>query len=97
MLGDLRDFKASVLVTGHTGFKGSWLSLWLHRLGANVTGFALEPPSVPNHFEVSRIGDIIVEDVRGDIRDADLMNDVVRRCAPDVSSIWRRNQSCEPA
>ena len=74
----------SVLVTGHTGFKGSWLSLWLHRLGAEVTGFALEPPSIPNNFEASKIADVLVEDVRGDIRDGDLMADVVRRRAPDV-------------
>lgn len=74
----------SVLVTGHTGFKGSWLSLWLHRLGANVTGFALDPPSTPNNFEASEIADVLVEDVRGDIRDTDLVLDVVRRCAPDV-------------
>jgi CDP-glucose 4,6-dehydratase len=74
----------SVLVTGHTGFKGSWLSLWLHRLGAHVTGYALGPPSDPNHFEASTIADLLVEDVRGDIRDFDLMVDVVRRRAPDA-------------
>jgi CDP-glucose 4,6-dehydratase len=82
---DLEDFRGqSVLVTGHTGFKGSWLALWLHRLGANVTGYALEPPSNPNHFHASRIFEILVEDVRGDIRDTDGMVDVVRRCAPAV-------------
>jgi CDP-glucose 4,6-dehydratase len=74
----------SVLVTGHTGFKGSWLSLWLHRLGARVTGYALEPPTVPNHFEVSRVASILAADVRGDIRDAGLMADVVRASAPDA-------------
>jgi CDP-glucose 4,6-dehydratase len=82
---DLTAFREkSVLVTGHTGFKGSWLTLWLHRLGANVTGYALEPPSDPNHFEASHIAEILVEDVRGDIRDTDQMIDVVRRCAPAV-------------
>ena len=74
----------SVLVTGHTGFKGSWLALWLHRLGADVTGYALEPPSVPNHFDASHVADVLVEDVRGDIRDAELMLDVVRRTKPDA-------------
>ena len=74
----------SVLVTGHTGFKGSWLALWLHQLGARVTGYALEPPSNPNHFEASNIAEILIEDVRGDIRDGDLMVEVVRRCAPDA-------------
>ena len=74
----------SVLVTGHTGFKGSWLALWLHQLGAQVAGYALDPPTTPNHFEVASIADLLAEDVRGDIRDAHLMADVVRRCAPDV-------------
>ena len=85
VLDDLKRFRPrSALVTGHTGFKGSWLALWLHRLGAEVTGYALDPPSHPNHFEVSKVADVLVEDVRGDIRDADLMTKVVRRTTPDV-------------
>jgi len=71
-----------VLVTGHTGFKGSWLSLWLHRLGAEVTGYALEPPTVPNHFDASRVSEVLVEDVRGDIRDVELLLSVLRRRSP---------------
>ena len=43
-----------VLVTGHTGFKGSWLSLWLSQLGASVTGYALEPPTTPSNFDACR-------------------------------------------
>jgi CDP-glucose 4,6-dehydratase len=74
----------TILVTGHTGFKGSWLALWLHRLGAHVTGFALAAPTYPSNFEASKIADVLVEDVRGDIRDAELMGNVVRRSAPDV-------------
>ena len=74
----------SVLITGHTGFKGSWLALWLHRLGARVTGYALQPPSDPNHYETSNIHDLLVDDVRGDVRDADLITTVVQRSAPDV-------------
>jgi CDP-glucose 4,6-dehydratase len=85
VIDDLTALKGrSVLVTGHTGFKGSWLSLWLHRLGAHVTGYSLEPPSIPNHFNASNIADILIEDVRGDIRDTDLMLDVVRQAVPDV-------------
>jgi CDP-glucose 4,6-dehydratase len=85
VVGELTQFRdRSVLITGHTGFKGSWLALWLHRLGAHVTGYALEPPSDPNHFEVSNVADVVVEDLRGDIRDSDQMADVVRRVAPDV-------------
>jgi CDP-glucose 4,6-dehydratase len=82
---DLGAFRGrSVLVTGHTGFKGSWLTLWLHRLGAQITGYALDPPGQPNHFETSHIADLLVEDVRGDIRDADLIGNAVRGCSPDV-------------
>ena len=73
-----------MLVTGHTGFKGSWLALWLHQLGAHVTGYSLDPPSDPNHFEAAEISELLVEDVRGDIRDADLINGTMRRCAPDA-------------
>lgn len=74
----------TVLVTGHTGFKGSWLALWLHRLGAHVIGYALGPPTNPSHFEASKVGDVLVEDIRGDIRDAALMGEIMRRCAPEV-------------
>jgi CDP-glucose 4,6-dehydratase len=82
---DLTTFAGkSVLVTGHTGFKGSWLVLWLHRLGARVTGYALDPLGNPNHFEAAGIAELLVDDVRGDIRDADLMADVVRRSETDV-------------
>lgn len=83
--GELSAFAdRSVLITGHTGFKGSWLALWLHRLGANVTGYSLGPPSDPNHFTTSAIAELLVDDVRGDIRDADLMDKTVRACQPEV-------------
>jgi CDP-glucose 4,6-dehydratase len=58
-----------VLVTGHTGFKGAWLTLWLHSLGAEVTGFSGPPPTQPSLFELARVGDVCA-DVRGDVRDA---------------------------
>ena len=74
----------SVLVTGHTGFKGSWLALWLHRLGAQVTGVALDPPSEPSHFEVAQVARLLREDVRGDVRDASLMVETVRSSEADV-------------
>ncbi|HEV2573705.1 MAG TPA: CDP-glucose 4,6-dehydratase [Beijerinckiaceae bacterium] len=57
-----------VFVTGHTGFKGSWLSLWLEALGADVTGYALDPPSEPSLFEQARVGEC-VRSIRGDVRD----------------------------
>jgi CDP-glucose 4,6-dehydratase len=57
-----------VLVTGHTGFKGSWLCAWLTSLGAEVLGFSLDPNTSPNHFELIR-SDLAMESVFGDIRD----------------------------
>ena len=56
-----------VLVTGHTGFKGSWLALWLGAMGAKVTGFALPPPTEPSLFAAARIGELI-HHVDGDVR-----------------------------
>ena len=59
----------TVLVTGHTGFKGSWLSLWLNQLGAKVCGISLDPPTKPNNYELSRVADLMTSDLRIDIRD----------------------------
>ncbi len=56
--------KRKVLITGHTGFVGSWLALWLHKLGAKVIGYSLPPPTTPNHFEVLNLNIIsIINDV----------------------------------
>ena len=57
-----------VVVTGHTGFKGSWLTAWLKQLGANVMGISLNSPTNPSHFEASKIK-LGIKDVRIDIRD----------------------------
>lgn len=57
-----------VLLTGHTGFKGGWLALWLAGRGAEIRGYALDPPYEPNLFTVASVG-AVLEDVRGDIRD----------------------------
>jgi CDP-glucose 4,6-dehydratase len=85
MLDQLPSFNGrSVLITGHTGFKGSWLALWLHRLGARVTGYALDPPSTPNHFRTSEISRLLHEDTRADIRDTEQMRQAVERCRPDL-------------
>ena len=72
-----------VLVTGHAGFKGAWLALWLHRLGAEVTGFSAGPPSAPSLFETARVGEL-VDDVRGDVRDPAAVRDCVARCRPEI-------------
>ena len=59
-----------VLITGHTGFKGSWLSLWLSSMGANVIGYALEPPTNPNMFQAIGLEELITS-IHGDVRDHD--------------------------
>jgi len=83
---DLADAFAGrrVLVTGHTGFKGSWLALWLHGLGAQVTGYALDPPTDPSHFEAAATGELLERDVRADVRDADALGRAVDESAPEV-------------
>ncbi|SNB45027.1 CDP-glucose 4,6-dehydratase [Geobacter sp. DSM 9736] len=72
-----------VFVTGHTGFKGAWLSLWLHRMGAVVTGYALHPPTNPNLFELARVGEV-VDSVIADVRDGEAVGKAMISAAPDV-------------
>jgi CDP-glucose 4,6-dehydratase len=71
----------TVLVTGHTGFKGSWLVYWLHQMGAKVIGYSLEAPTTPNHIELLNL-DII--SIIGDIRDLDKLNQVFTEYKPDI-------------
>ena len=72
-----------ILLTGHTGFKGAWLALWLERLGANVTGLALAPDTEPSLFRLlepwPRLRSII-----GDVRDADAVRTAVAAAAPEI-------------
>jgi CDP-glucose 4,6-dehydratase len=70
-----------VLVTGHTGFKGSWLCLWLKKMGAHVTGYALQPETVPNHFNLLSLG---VSSVIGDIRSFEKVKDVFETVKPEI-------------
>jgi len=72
-----------VLVTGHTGFKGSWLSLWLHRLGATVSGYSLGVPTEPSLFDVARVAELVEGD-EGDIDDLPRLTRLMARVAPDV-------------
>jgi CDP-glucose 4,6-dehydratase len=72
-----------VFMTGHTGFKGGWLSLWLNSLGANVTGYALDPPTQPNIFEQTGVAGSI-RSIHGDVRDLSRLRNALAECKPDV-------------
>jgi CDP-glucose 4,6-dehydratase len=76
--GIYRDRK--VLITGHTGFKGSWLALWLLQLGANVVGYALPPPTEPSHFALIHLP---MDSIIGDIRDTDKLNQAFQTYRPE--------------
>ncbi len=73
-----------VLVTGHTGFKGSWLSIWLHELGAEVVGVGLESYSEKDNFVLSGIGKRIKADIRADIRDGEKMKEIFAQYQPEI-------------
>ncbi|WP_436318207.1 CDP-glucose 4,6-dehydratase [Variovorax boronicumulans] len=73
-----------VLITGHTGFKGSWLALWLHRLGAEVHGYALAPPTPTNLFSAARVAEVLKRNFIADVRDGEFLRDTVRVIAPDI-------------
>jgi len=72
-----------VFLTGHTGFKGSWLSIWLEALGADVTGYALDPPTKPNLFELAEVAGSI-RSISGDIRDFPRLKATIAEWRPDV-------------
>lgn len=72
-----------VFITGHTGFKGSWLSIWLHSLGARVSGYALEPPTSPSLFELCRV-EKLVDSTIADIRDAGRLKSSISSASPDI-------------
>jgi CDP-glucose 4,6-dehydratase len=72
-----------VLITGHTGFKGGWLSLWLQRLGAKLVGYALPPPTSPSLFELAQAARGMIS-VTGDVRDLDHLLAVVAKHRPEL-------------
>ncbi len=72
-----------VFLTGHTGFKGSWLSLWLQSMGVEVTGYALQPPTDPSLFKVADVAKGMTS-IIGDIRDADALNKAMSEAQPDI-------------
>jgi len=73
-----------VLITGHTGFKGSWLAIWLHKMGAEVIGVALDPVTARDNFVLSGIGEKIKADLRGDIRNGKLIKDIFDTYKPEI-------------
>lgn len=73
-----------VLVTGHTGFKGSWLSIWLHELGARVIGIGLDPATERDNFVLSGIGSKMEADIRADIRDGLKMREIFAEYKPEI-------------
>lgn len=72
-----------VLLTGHTGFKGSWLAFWLSELGAHVAGYGLRPPTDPSLFEHFKL-ERLIDSTLGDVRDAEALEKVVRRHHPEI-------------
>ncbi len=74
---------AKVLVTGHTGFKGAWLVMWLSRLGAEVTGLALVPPTEPSLFDDLRLVDLCTHNLV-DVRDLHAVSSTIERTSPDL-------------
>lgn len=78
----LRD--RGVLLTGHTGFKGGWLALWLSDLGARLHGYALAPPTQPNVFEVAQVAQVLASDTRADLADLAALSATLDRVRPEV-------------
>lgn len=72
-----------VFLTGHTGFKGSWMSLWLQSLGAELTGFALQPPTQPSLFEEARVSEGM-RSIVGDVRDQAALQHAMRAAQPEI-------------
>jgi len=71
-------------LTGHTGFKGAWLCAYLHHLGADMTGYALSPPTVPSLFDEAAIARLLRRDVRGDVRNEAGLRDAMNEASPEV-------------
>ena len=74
----------TVLVTGHTGFKGSWLSIWLTMMGAKVVGYSLDPYSDKGNFDACHLHDKLYADVRGDIRDFVHLSETIEKYQPEI-------------
>ena len=73
-----------IFLTGHTGFKGGWLSLWLSSMGAKVTGYALAPNTTPNFFEVAKVTEALEHSHIADIRDLDRLQQAISAAKPEI-------------
>ena len=73
-----------VLITGHTGFKGGWLSLWLHILGANIVGYSLNPITKKNFFTELNLKKIFKRDIRGDIQNLSKLKETIKKFKPQI-------------
>lgn len=72
----------TVLITGHTGFKGSWLTVWLKHLGAKIVGISLDPPTNPSHYAIAKLSNDI-DDLRIDVRDSKKLEKAIISAQPD--------------
>lgn len=78
-------FGKRIFLTGHTGFKGSWLSLWLHSMGAHITGYSVDIPSTPSLFDLGNVGDVLVESViDGNVTDLEKLKKSMQKANPEV-------------
>ena len=90
----------NVFITGHTGFKGSWLSLWLSKAGANVFGYSLAPDSIPNNYSVSSVPDLLSGETIADICDEKTLKNAFREADSDfvfhlaAQTLVRRSYYC---
>ncbi len=74
----------NVFLTGHTGFKGGWLSIWLEQLGARVHGYSLQPPTEPSLFEAAGVEDVLASHTIGDVRDRDALSSAMASAEPQL-------------
>lgn len=72
------------LVTGHTGFKGAWTTLWLHSMGAEVTGYALKPPTDPSLFDLAQVRSCLASSIEADVRDAGRLRRAFDSAKPEI-------------
>jgi len=73
-----------VLVTGHTGFKGSWLSIWLHRMGAKVAGYSLAPETTPCLFDAASVSQAVAHHIVSDVRDPQALREALDSTRPEL-------------